>query len=545
MAVARAQVGTGTVCYACAVSPHIDAIEPREDRVTSTPRSPSPAGSQRRGLTTLGSAARAFACAFTALALLAVAACSPVAPKLTGMTLAEADRALSSAGLVLGRTDYDAESRAATWTVVAQSAIARTSKGSTVDVILAGARPTGVPNVTGLSQLEASATIAAAGLRLLVADRTHDATMAASAVLSQDPAPDRLAPYGSEVRVVVSLGPDVPPSESLTMTLVKKLSGPYSPKSVVATQRGQVFAQNMIYRHTVTVFDDHTYKVIKTISDKVRLSDFGFPQYAQPVQGGPVEAAVTPDGRYVYVSNYSMYGPGFPRPGGDEGSPSSGVDPSFVYRIPLATLEIDQAIQVGSVPKYVAVTPDGRYLLVSNWISYSVTVIDVATSHRVTEVKVGRFPRGIAFDPASKTAYIAVMGSNDVAVIDMATFGLKWIRGVGASPRHLVMSPDGAYLYATLNGAGTVVKIDLATRKVVGRVKTGGNPRSMAMAPDGGSLYLVNYDSGTVSKVRTSDMKVIQDIVVGAKPIGITYVDATREIWVACYTGTITIFRDE
>jgi hypothetical protein len=48
-----------------------------------------------------------------------------------------------------------------------------------------------------------------------------------------------------------------------------------------------------------------------------------------------------------------------------------------------------------------------------------------------------------------------------------------------------------------------------------------------------------------VSKVRTSDMKVIQDIVVGAKPIGITYVDATREIWVACYTGTITIFRDE
>ena len=32
-------------------------------------------------------------------------------------------------------------------------------------------------------------------------------------------------------------------------------------------------------------------------------------------------------------------------------------------------MAVDQVIQVGLVPKYVATTPDGRYVLVSNWCS--------------------------------------------------------------------------------------------------------------------------------------------------------------------------------
>ena len=36
---------------------------------------------------------------------------------------------------------------------------------------------------------------------------------------------------------------------------------------------------------------------------------------------------------------------------------------SFVYRIDVAKLEIDGVVPVGKVPKYVAVTPDGKYVL--------------------------------------------------------------------------------------------------------------------------------------------------------------------------------------
>jgi len=43
------------------------------------------------------------------------------------------------------------------------------------------------------------------------------------------------------------------------MKLVDRFGGDYSPKSVVATRRGLVFAQNMIYRHKISVFDDTTH----------------------------------------------------------------------------------------------------------------------------------------------------------------------------------------------------------------------------------------------------------------------------------------------
>ena len=36
----------------------------------------------------------------------------------------------------------------------------------------------------------------------------------------------------------------------------------------------------------------------------------------------------------------------------------------------------------------------------------------------------------------------------------------------------------------------------------------------------------------------------IQEVPTGTHPIGITYVNATREVWVACYSGRIMVFHD-
>jgi YVTN family beta-propeller protein len=66
----------------------------------------------------------------------------------------------------------------------------------------------------------------------------------------------------------------------------------------------------------------------------------------------------------------------------------------------------------------------------------------------------------------------------------------------------------------------------------------------MVISDDGQRLYVVNYGSNTVSKVRTSDMKVLQTVNVNEAPIGITYDPQTREIWVACYSGSIMVFQD-
>jgi YVTN family beta-propeller protein len=334
------------------------------------------------------------------------------------------------------------------------------------------------------------------------------------------------------------------PTNQTTLVELDRIGGDISPKSVVASQHGVVFAQNMIYNHTVTVYDANTGALAATIDDRVTPSDFGIANRTKSVQGGPVEAAFLPDGTKAYVSNYSMYGPGYGRQGDDKCSPSSGIDRSFVYRIDVATLKIDQLIEVGAVPKYVAVTPNAKYVLVTNWCTYDLSVIDVATGVEVQRLKMGRYPRGIVVSPDSSTAYVAIMGGRDIARVNLNDFSISWLKDVGGGPRHLVISPDGSTIYATLNKDGRVAKIDAASGQVIARVATGKQPRSMDISADGLSLYVVNYESQNMTKVSTGDMKVVQTVGTGVHPIGISYDRSTNVVWVAVYRGTIHRFAE-
>ena len=340
--------------------------------------------------------------------------------------------------------------------------------------------------------------------------------------------------------------PPGPPADQRTLSLIKTIGGPISPKSVTASDTGLVLAQNMMYRHSITVYDSAG-NLVKTIPDSVDLSTVGIPGGAT-VQGAPVEAAFTPDAKYAYASNYSMYGPGQGPEGSDSCTPSSakaaGDTPSYVYRIDAKSLAVDQAIQVGLVPKYVATTPDGRYVLVTNWCSWDLNVIDIVQAKVVTTLPMGSYPRGIAVTPDSKWAYVANMGGTTVTKVNLSSLSVAGSFAVGQSPRHLVMDPAGRFLYATLNAPGEVIKIDLSNDQVAARVHTGQEARSLAVSTDGTALYVVNYESNTVTKLRASDLSALQTVSTGVNPIGITYDATTGNVWVAIYTGQILIFKD-
>src|SRR5262245_66580847 len=96
------------------------------------------------------------------------------------------------------------------------------------------------------------------------------------------------------------------PSDLARLTLRAVITGRISPKSVASSGTGFVLAQNMMYRHTITVYDARTLKLVRTISDAVHLRRLGYPRLRGIVRGAPVEAAFSPDGRYAYVSTCSM-----------------------------------------------------------------------------------------------------------------------------------------------------------------------------------------------------------------------------------------------
>ena len=333
-------------------------------------------------------------------------------------------------------------------------------------------------------------------------------------------------------------------SADTKMSLVKTITGNISPKSVRSSGSGLVSAHNMMYRHSVTIYDANTFELVSTVPDSVQLSKYGYSKYSSIYRGSPVEGAYSPDGKYLYVTNYAMYGKGFNREGHDICSPASGYDTSFLYRVNLATYEIDNVYPVGSVPKVVEVTPDNKFVLVSNWCSYDLKVISIASQKVIKTIKIGRYPRGIAVSNDSKFAYVAEMGGSRIHVINLEDFSITHIP-IGSNPRAIVLSPDNSMMYVTMNLSGKVASWDLINNKAGKSVKTGKAARSLAISSDGTALFVVNFVSNTISKVRTSDMKVFQSIKACNEPIGITYDSPTSRTWVACYGGAIKIYDNK
>jgi YVTN family beta-propeller protein len=328
-----------------------------------------------------------------------------------------------------------------------------------------------------------------------------------------------------------------------SMKLIHTINGSIAPKSVRSSADGVVSAHNMMYRHSVTVYDAKTFELLHTVSDSVSLKDFGFSKTAGNYKGAPVEGTFSPDGKYLYVSNYAMYGKGYNKEGTDTCSPADKYDNSFVYRINRSDYKIDSVYPVGSVPKVVEVTPDNKYVLVANWCSYTVSVISVEKNKVVKTIKIGRYPRGIAISNDSTKAYVAEMGGDRIHVINLQDFTTSFIP-IGSNPRAIVLSPDNTTMYVTMNLSGRVASWNLLTNAPGKSVRTGEAARSLAISKDGSALYVVNYKSDTMSRVRTSDMKVTQNIKVCNEPIGITYDVPTGNTWVACYKGQIKIFSN-
>jgi len=307
-----------------------------------------------------------------------------------------------------------------------------------------------------------------------------------------------------------------------SMKLIHTINGSIAPKSVRTSGDGVVSAHNMMYRHSVTVYDAKTFELLHTVSDSVSLKDFGYSKTTGNYKGAPVEGTFSPDGKYLYVSNYAMYGKGFNKEGTDKCSPADGYDKSFVYRINRSNYQIDSVYPVGSVPKVVEITPDNKYVLVANWCSYTVSIISVEQNKAIKTVKIGRYPRGIAISNDSSKAYVAEMGGNRIHVINLQDFSTSFIP-IGSNPRAIVLSPDNSTMYVTMNLSGRVASWDLMNNKPGKSVRTGEAARSLAIS---------------------KDMKVTQNIKVCNEPIGITYDVPTGNTWVACYKGQIKIFSN-
>ena len=334
-------------------------------------------------------------------------------------------------------------------------------------------------------------------------------------------------------------------SHAQTETHIRKkmeITGGISPKSVVISSTGMVAAQNMMYRHCVTLYDANGEQLHK-IKDAVNLKRYGHRNYSdETVRGAPVEGAFTSDGQSLWISNYAMEGSDFNKTGCDD-CIGQAYDAGFLYKINCATGKIENVVAVGSVPKHLIISSNDSLLLVSNWVSSDVSIIDLAQEKEIKRIHVGPHPRGIALREDAKKAYVALMGSSKIAVLDLENDSVSYLQHIGKAPRSLILADNDSTLYISLNSENKVKKLELYSQKAQ-TCTTSSGPRSMTLSPDGESLYVVNYFDDQFTKIRTDSMKIEAVVPTAPKPIGICANWEQGEIWVACYTGKIEIFRD-
>lgn len=335
---------------------------------------------------------------------------------------------------------------------------------------------------------------------------------------------------------------DVPPAASRVMSEVETITGEITPKSVVASGDGLVIANNMMYSHTVTFYDAEERELVQTLDDSLDFSEYGVDGYDGEVSGAPVEAVWTEDGQYVYVSQYQLTGHGATADDNCTGGQS--IAESVVYRYSVAEEDWDQVIQVGRVPKFVALGPGDESLLVSNWCDQSLSVVDTETGQETEQIPLNSMPRGIEVLPDGDTAYVTAMYANEVYKVDLETGESELAFTTGERPRHLVLSEDGEHLYLTVAGANQLLKVEAESGEIVDEVTTGLEPRSMDISADGTALYVVNYDENTVSKYDAETLEELQREPTGGLPVGVTYDTATNTVWVANYAGSLTVFDD-
>ena len=163
---------------------------------------------------------------------------------------------------------------------------------------------------------------------------------------------------------------------------------------------------------------------------------------------------------------------------------------------PLAT----PTVATGTDPSARAMTPDGRFLYVSNEDNAEMTVLDVTSGEILKHVKIGEEPEGVRVRPDGQVVYVTCEGTNEVAVVDTTTYAVIGHLKMEGRPRAIEFTPDGRTAFVSNENGGSVSVVDAQAHKVTGVIAipadpaapTPPRPMGLALSPDAKFLYVSN-----------------------------------------------------
>ena len=254
---------------------------------------------------------------------------------------------------------------------------------------------------------------------------------------------------------------------------------------------------------------------------------------------GPHEVAVSPDGRYAYVSNYGAFGVF------RAGEPPRQEPGNTITVLDLKGRAVKATFDLGSYsrPHGIRVSRDGSRVWVTCEGAQAVLELEAASGKILKAWKTSQqVSHMVVPAPDEKKLYVANIGSGSVSVIDRGSDAVTAVP-TGAGAEGIDVSPDGREVWVANRAANTIAVIDAAGDRVAASFESGGQmPIRVKFTPDGKQVWVSNARSNSVSVFDARTRQLLGTIEVGAVPVGIQMTPDGRAFIANTNSNQVTVF---
>jgi DNA-binding beta-propeller fold protein YncE len=213
-----------------------------------------------------------------------------------------------------------------------------------------------------------------------------------------------------------------------------------------------------------------------------------------PVLREPHHMALTPDGRSLLIGDTS-------------GNSIFFLDPQT---------GVMQKRMTAADPYQLMFSPNGKFLTVTGLARDQIDIYDAATMQLLHRIPIKSMPSHLNYSPDSGVVYVSLQQTNALVAIAPETGKILWDTKVGSTPAG-VLWHDGKVMVC-LYGEDGIAIVDPSDGRVVRRVRTGRGAHNMFVPPDRHVIYVTNRVAGTISLLDPKTLDKIRDLRVPGGP---------------------------
>jgi DNA-binding beta-propeller fold protein YncE len=251
---------------------------------------------------------------------------------------------------------------------------------------------------------------------------------------------------------------------------------------------------------------------------------------------GPHNVAVSPDGKYWYVTI------------------AHGTPYGTLWKMAVGTDTVVGKAPVEMFPTTIGLTPDGDLAFVANSDFHGdhprtnvVTIVHTPTMSSLTNLPACDMPHGVKVNHAGTRVYVSCMNSDEILEIDRLSFRItrrhktgegtpQGMTGMHATaptpmpaghdcaPTFVSVSPDDRRLYVACNHGNTLQVLDAATLELIKERPVGAGAYNVEPSADGKWVIVTNKKAQNVSLVDAQALAEVARIPTSKKlPHGVAY----------------------